>query len=177
LVSNTWFDTDSIVHVSTSVDRDLLSGEIKELHSSWESSLSNGWHVLGMGVTFTTRSHKTNRKNEVLEVLHSRPSGVLVSWDILDSKLVRLGFSHLGGISSKLVDEIATSDHFKSTSSFSLSDCTISSSLDEFESDTWSGRSVLPSWDAPWELKSNVVSTFSHSTSGSWKSEIDSDGG
>jgi hypothetical protein len=54
LGSNTWFDTDSIVEISTSVEHDLLSGEIKELHSSWKSSLSNGWHVLGMGVTFTT---------------------------------------------------------------------------------------------------------------------------
>jgi len=129
-----------------------------------------------MGVTFTTRSHQTNRKNEVLKVLLSRPFSILVGWDILDSELVSLGFSHLGGISSKLVDEIAASDHFKSTSSFSLSDCTIGGSLDELEFDAWSGRSVLPGWDTPWHLESNVVSTFSHGTSGSWKSEIDSDG-
>jgi hypothetical protein len=111
LVSNTWNDTDSIINIGTSVESSKFSGEVKELHSGWKSSLGQGWHLLSMGVTFTTRSNKTNRKNEVLEVLHVRPLRVLVGWNRLDSELVRLSFSHLGSISSKLVDEIATSDH------------------------------------------------------------------
>lgn len=103
-------------------------------------------------------------------------SRALLGWDILDGKLVLFGFSHFGGISSKLVDETATGDHFKSTSCFSLSDCTVGGSLDEFEFDAWNSRSVLPGNCTPWELESNVVSTFSHSSSGSWKSEINGDG-
>jgi len=176
LTSDTWLDADGVFLISTSVHHDARSSEVEELGSRWKSSLGQGAEALSLGVTLTTGGHKTNGKNDVLEVELGGHSRVALGWDGLDGKSVGLGLGHLGSVGSELVDEVAASDHFEGTSSSSLGNSTISSGLNELKGDAWSGRTILPGWDTPWELESDEVSTFGDSTSGSWKGEVDGDG-
>lgn len=177
LTSNTWFDTDSIVLVSTSVHSDEFAGEVEELGSGWEGSLGKSWEALSLGETSTTGGHETNGDNDVHKVEHISSSLILDGWDGLDRESVRLGLSKLGSSGIELEDEIATSDHCQGTSNGSLGDGTVSGGLDELKANIWSGRTILPGWDTPWELHSNEVSTFGHGSSGGWKGEVDGDGG
>lgn len=85
LAGDTWLDTESIKFVSTSVEFHIHGYEVEELVSSSDSSLGNSWHVLGVGVTQTTRCNLTNRKNEVSEVLSLSHFRALLGWDTLDS--------------------------------------------------------------------------------------------